>query len=270
MPRAMIFIDGTWLYKNRRRLEGEYGEKFVIDYGKIRPLIKNLLQQYLEGAEVDIVRVYLFGSYPVNVAPEDQELAKRQYEFYMDRKKKDQFEVELFEIDFRGMPIRKRPAETVELEEPEQEKTEFEKKEERAYEKPKEKCVDIALATSMLFYAAIPYAYDIAIPVIGDIDYMPVLQHVRRLGKRVFLVSIRGSCPKVFWDPEDPKGIRDFPIIYLNDYLDQLQLKEERRQCIYCKKWFPTTYKGDKPICPECMEKLKKREHDDSLSLPPG
>jgi uncharacterized LabA/DUF88 family protein len=257
MPRAMIFIDGTWLYKNRKRLEGEYGEKFKIDYSKIRPLIKNLLQQCLEGAEVDIVRVYLFGSYPVNVAPEDQELAKRQYEFYMDRKRKDQFEVELFEIDFRGMPIRKRPAETVEPENPEEEK-----KEERTYEKPKEKCVDIALATSMLFYAAIPYAYDIAVPIIGDIDYMPVLQHVRRLGKRIFLVSIRGSCPRVFWDPEDPKGVRDFPIVYLNDYLNQLQLKEERRQCINCKKWFPTTYKGDKPICEDCMEKLKKERYD--------
>jgi hypothetical protein len=123
----MIFIDGTWLYKNRKRLEGEYGEKLVIDYGKIRPLIKNLLQQYLEGAEVDIVRTYLFGSYPVNVAPEDQELANRQYEFYMDRKRKDQFEVELFKIDFRGMPIRKRPIETVEVEGLEEEKNRIRK-----------------------------------------------------------------------------------------------------------------------------------------------
>jgi len=46
---------------------------------------------------------------------------------------------------------------------------------------PKEKCVDIALSTSMLYFAAIPYAYDIGVAVIGDADYKPVVNSLSNL-----------------------------------------------------------------------------------------
>jgi uncharacterized LabA/DUF88 family protein len=239
----MIFIDGTWLWENLKLLGKEYGERYRIDYSAIRPLVKEILQKELNGAEVDIVRVNMFGSYIENPAPEDKDLAEAQIQFYEDRKKYDHFDVETFKIDFRGKPRRYRS--TI---------IENEKETDRKFEKPKEKCVDVALATSMLFYAAVPYAYDIAVAIIGDIDYLPVLQHVRKLGKRVMILGIRGSCPKAFWHPNDPERIRDFPTYYLNDYLPQLQLKEEKRQCVYCRKWVSTFYRGSRFICPECLK----------------
>src|SRR5437899_11811370 len=89
---------------------------------------------------------------------------------------------------------------------------------------PKEKCVDISLATSMLYFAAIPYAYDIAIGVVGDQDFKPVLQHVRRLGKRVAIASIKGCCAPEFADPADEARVKDFDIIWMDNFLDELEL----------------------------------------------
>ncbi len=79
---------------------------------------------------------------------------------------------------------------------------------------PKEKCVDIALATSMLFSAAMPNAYDVAVAVLGDQDFKPVLQSVRRLGKRVAIASIQGTCAEDLQDPRDEARVRDFKLIW--------------------------------------------------------
>jgi hypothetical protein len=41
----------------------------------------------------------------------------------------------------------------------------------------------------MLYFAAIPAAYDVAVLISGDRDYKPVLRAVRSLGKRTMLAS---------------------------------------------------------------------------------
>lgn len=60
----------------------------------------------------------------------------------------------------------------------------------------KEKCVDIALASEMLYYATLPNAYDIAVLVSGDFDFMPALLKVRQQGKRVAVCATRKSCSR--------------------------------------------------------------------------
>lgn len=136
---------------------------------------------------------------------------------------------------------------------------------------PQEKCVDVSLATSMLYFAAIPYAYDIAIAVVGDIDFKPVLQHVRRLGKRVAIASKKGSCPPDFYDPSDEARVKDFDIIWLDDLLHKLELKYERHQ-LQCESPFHTgkkeawtkfhPRKGQPFYCDVCREEFKKQKQD--------
>jgi uncharacterized LabA/DUF88 family protein len=58
---------------------------------------------------------------------------------------------------------------------------------------PQEKCVDISLAVSML-YNAVVGAYDIAVILTGDKDFIPAMEKTRTIGKRVALCSIRSSC----------------------------------------------------------------------------
>ena len=45
----------------------------------------------------------------------------------------------------------------------------------------REKCVDIALAVEMMHYATTPGAYDVAVLVTGDKDFMPAIQAVGKL-----------------------------------------------------------------------------------------
>ena len=47
-----------------------------------------------------------------------------------------------------------------------------------------EKCVDIAVASEMLYMTTVPDAYDIGIIVTGDKDFLPLLEKVRLRAKR--------------------------------------------------------------------------------------
>jgi len=63
-----------------------------------------------------------------------------------------------------------------------------------------EKCVDIKLAVEMLHYATVPDAYDIAVVVTGDKDFMPALKRTRQKGKRVALASMMPGCNRALLD----------------------------------------------------------------------
>jgi CspA family cold shock protein len=56
------------------------------------------------------------------------------------------------------------------------------------------------------------------------------LQHVRRLGKRVAIASIKSSCAPDYADPRDEARVKDFDTIWLDDLLHRLVLKFERHQ----------------------------------------
>jgi hypothetical protein len=144
-------------------------------------------------------------------------------------KKEFHFEVETFPVNYRGRHIRKEDRDPCD-----------------AF-KPKEKCVDICLATSMLYFAAIPQAYDLAIAVLGDQDFVPMLQFVRRLGKRVAIASVKGACSERLCDPRDEAKVRDYEIIWLDDLLGELELKFERKQRS-CESQY---HRGDRKVWTE-------------------
>ena len=213
MPKLMLFVDGTWLYRNTPRLGEAYGTRdFHIHYGLLPQVLGEEVASQLGVGEVDLVRTYLFGSYPANYDMRDEEAVQRQLDFYATLKEEYHYEVETFPIDFRGRRLRREdraPADRFE---------------------PKEKCVDLALASNILFYAAIPNVYDIAMVVLGDRDYRPVLQHVRRLGKRVAIASIQGCCSPELSDPADRMRVKDFDLLWLNDQISRIELKFEKHQ----------------------------------------
>lgn len=240
------------MYANTRKLGDSYGsDKYQVDFGKLPRVLADEVGTRLGANDVDVVRTYLFGSYAAECDERDEEAAERRKDFFGMLKEEYHYEVEIFPISFRGRRLRKEdrnPNDTFE---------------------PKEKCVDISLATSMLYFAAIPYAYDIAIAVIGDQDFKPVLQHVRRLGKRVAIASIKGACTPDFSDPRDDARVKDFDIVWLDDLLEKLELKYERHQ-LECdasqhrgnrKVW--TTFhprKGQKFFCDECRQILNRQK----------
>ena len=82
-----------------------------------------------------------------------------------------------------------------------------------------EKCVDIQLAVEMLHYATVPNAYDVAILLSGDKDFVPALVRTRQKGKQVCISSMRAGCNRVLY--ESPH-IRDYDIVWLENCLDEL------------------------------------------------
>ncbi len=259
MLKIMIFIDGTWLYSNTYKLSDAYGDpNFHVDFGKLPLVLAEEISRKAGGAAVEVVRTHLFGSSPTNYDPKDEEMVARRWDFFEMLREEYHYDVEIFPIDFKGRRLRKvdrQPDDTFE---------------------PREKCVDIALASAMLYYAAIPYAYDIAIAVFGDRDFVPLLQSVRRLGKRVAIASIKGSCSPVFADPRDEMRLKDFDIIWLDDLLPRLELKFERHQ-ERCESpihkgdplvW--TTYrprKGKRFFCEVCRAEYQRQKREAQREL---
>jgi hypothetical protein len=251
MTKTMIFVDGTWLYANTAKLAADYGRTDLqIDYGLLPDAVSGKVRDRLGLPSVDIVRTNLFASFPINFDPQDQEIVRRRIDFFDMLKEEYHYEIETYPIDFRGRRVRsidRDPADSFE---------------------PREKCVDIALASAMLYYAAIPSAYDVAIVVIGDRDYIPVLQRVRRLAKRVGIASIRGSCASEYADPVDHARVKDLDIVWLNDMIPDIELRYERRQLV-CQSEFHqgdrrvwTTYrprKGQPFYCDECRRVFTER-----------
>lgn len=82
---------------------------------------------------------------------------------------------------------------------------------------PNEKGVDIQLAVDMLYYATVPDAYDVALLLTGDKDFLPALIRCRQKGKRVGLVSMRTGSVAF----EDTPNLKDYDTIWLEDYLSQ-------------------------------------------------
>jgi len=208
MLRVMIFIDGSWLTHAVSILrEKAKDPNLRINYGSFPQLLAKKMSERLKTSEADVVRVNFFASIPINVHPKDLSEVEKQQAFYEILRRVFHYETEIFEIDFQGRrlhPEDRDPSDPF---------------------TPREKCVDVALASSMLYYAAIN-AYDVAIPVIGDADYIPVLQYVHRLGKRIMITSVHGSCCE-FYDPlKDPtnsKGIRDIDTLFLDEIIEEIR-----------------------------------------------
>lgn len=198
--RAMVFIDGTWLGVVANRLADQHGivgrTGGPLDFGQL-PVVcaESVAQQMAPGTALDIVRTHWFGSIAANFDPADADVVQRRAEFFDALRRQYRYEVVRFETDYRGGRVRRTERGTE--------------------EEPREKAVDVGLATALLEMAALD-AYDIAIVIAGDRDFVPALQAVRRLGKRVALVTARGSCPREFADVNDAARVRDFDLLLLD------------------------------------------------------
>lgn len=253
MYKVMIFIDGTWLYRTLPRLAETCGkQEFKVDYGILPQVIARELGERLGvGAKgIDVVRNHLFASLPTNYDYQDENLITRQEEFYNLLKEDYHYQTEIFDIDFRGRRVRH-----------------GDRDQEDSFQ-PREKCVDIALASQLLYHAALPWTLDIAVVVLGDRDFIPVLNTVRRLGKRVAIVSVRSSCSQELADPRDDAGVKDFDLIWMDDLIEELELKYEPQQ-LECQSpdhlgesLFWTTYRprrGEPVYCDTCRQAYAER-----------
>lgn len=231
--KSMIFIDGSWLFHNLSHLRDIFNDpNYVINYKKLPGLVAGILNKQV-GDRIDVVRTNFFGAMPINKPGFDP---TPQQNFFTFLEKDCHYSMEIHDIDFKNH-------------------TDIH---------PQEKCVDVALATSMMMYAAIPGSYDIGVLVAGDLDYMPLLKRVRLLGKRTMLVAMR-SFPD--YAPSNEKlicdySLFDFDVLFLDDYLEELRLVREKklRTCDSCGEKMFTSWEGEQFYCPACLRDFSEKD----------
>ena len=210
MIKAMLFIDGGWLYANMAELGKVAGKTdFQVDFGRLPGVLAEEIGRQT-GLRVDIVRSHYFGSYAENYDSVDENSVERRKAFFARLREDHNYEVETFPIDYRGRRLRRQDRDP-----------------DDGFA-PREKCVDVALAVTLMRYATMPGAMDVAIVLLGDRDFEPLLQEVRRYGKRIVLASVDSACAAELADPADPSHVRDFEIIWLDDLLAKIDRWRDR------------------------------------------
>lgn len=217
----MLFIDGGWMFHNKKILLDAFdSEEVDVDYKKIPLLVKKHVEEHT-GCNADVVRTNFFGSIPVN-KPDFN--SNKQKSFYKYLKEDCFFETEVFEIDYQN-------------------DDDF---------KPKDKSLNIALASSAMGNVAID-SFDIAAFVISDTSYIPLINRIKALGKRVILVGIDNGVDVRL---QNRKTIFDLPNLYLDHNLPFIKLErnEHYRACMNCQAEELTNWHGAEFYCENCRE----------------
>lgn len=218
--KAMVFIDGGWLYRSRSTLFSKLGEEnFEIDYAKLPKIfcedVANLLDE-----DISLVRTNYFGTIP---SARSGFNTSKQYAFYDFLERNCGYETEIHEVDVGT----------------------------------DENWIKMSLASSLMFYAAQPGAFDIAIVIGDDPDYAPVLRRARLFGKRIQVVGAHtpdGKDPAPNASLANRSRVSDFPLLWIDDHASEVRLVRQRvtRFCKQCGREEETTWAGPEFFCSAC------------------
>lgn len=198
--KAMLFIDGTWLYysiheRNEQRCPfiKKYGRgwqmRYQFDWAALPRVVSEQLQQEqqkwdLTTRPVEIVRASVYTS-----VKKDTSRFSNRIRMFQDMQAAN---YDVFIMETVG---------------------------------PGEKCVDIQLAVEMLHYATVPNAYDVAILLSGDKDFLPALVRTRQKGRKVGIVSMRTGCNRALYETPN---VKDYDVVWIEDYLDRLMIPRDQ------------------------------------------
>ena len=229
--KAMVFIDGAWLYRSRTTVFAKLGEEnFEVDYARLPRLLCEELANAID-EDVSLVRTLYYGTIPSARASFNTGKQRAFYEFL---ENSCHYETNIHEVDVGyGENL------------------------------ADEAWISMALASSMLFYAAMPSAYDVAIVVSDNLVYAQPLRTARLLGKRIQVVSLRtkeGELPLPGTTLLGKSRVMDFAPIYLDDHAAEMKLVRELRTriCKQCGREEETTWAGADFFCSECRGKHRK------------
>ena len=214
--KAIVFIDGGWLYKCRTALFSKLGEEnFEIDYAKLPRLLCEEVANVLD-EDISLVRTLYFGTIP---SARSGFNTSKQYSFYDFLERTCGYDTNIHEVDVGNDDVRTST------------------------------WVDVSIATNLIYYSALPGVMDIAVVVGENPDLAPALRRCRSLGKRVQLVSVRNGDY-----PFSMSRVSDFSPIYLDDHAADMKLVRERikRVCKQCGREEETTWAGTDFFCSQC------------------
>ena len=227
--KAMVFIDGAWLYRNRNSIFRKLGEAngCEIDYAKLPRVFRDDVANFLD-EDISLVRTNYFGTLP---SARSSFSSPKQRSFYDFLERNCGYEMEIHEVDVGG---------------------------EGGHD---ETWIKMALGASLMYNAALPSALDIAILIGDDVDYAPVLHRVRSYGKRIQLVTAHddddGSSPAAGTSLIWKSRVSDFPPLFIDDHAEEVRLVRETvtRVCKQCGREEETTWAGPEFFCSSCRRR---------------
>ena len=223
--KAMAFIDGAWLYRNRTSIFAKLGEAngCEIDYAKLPRVFCEDVANYLD-EDVGLVRTNYFGTLP---SARSSFSSSKQRAFYEFLERSCGYEMEIHEVDVAG---------------------------DGGHD---DMWIKMALGASLMFSAAMPGALDVAILIGDDLDYAPVLRRARLFGKRIQLATAHaadGTQPALGTSLIWKSRVSDFPPLYIDDHAEEVRLVREsvKRVCKQCGREEVTTWAGPEFFCSSC------------------
>ena len=216
--KAMVFIDGGWLYKCRTALFSKLGEEnFEIDYAKLPRLLCEDVANALD-EDVSLVSTLYFGTIP---SARSGFNTSKQYAFYDFLERNCRYQTNIQEINVGGEESRSQST-----------------------------WVDVSMATNIVYYGTLSSVMDIAIVVSDNVDLFPAIRRIRYLGKRVQVVTAHGISEESLAS----SGVGDFDPIYLDNHAAEVKLVRERvtRVCKQCGREEETTWAGPEFFCSKC------------------
>jgi uncharacterized LabA/DUF88 family protein len=205
MAKAAVFIDGSWLsIICGDRLHEEETKDLVARYAELPTRLISALSAHLVDETPLLGRTYYFGSFPVYYDEVDRPVAERFRAFHNGLRSLG-WTLETYSRGCHGYRLID-DAGRLRL--------------------PKEKCVDVALASTLVYLASSRDPFDIAIAVVGDRDFAPALRLARRAGKRVAIATASTNSWPGYWGDAETKRaepIRDFPPIWLESVVPAIR-----------------------------------------------
>jgi len=218
--KAMVFIDGGWLYRSRTTLFAKLGEdNFEIDYAKLPKIFCEDVANRLD-EDISLVRTNYFGTIP---SARSGFNTSKQYAFYDFLERNCGYETEIHEVDVGT----------------------------------DENWIKMSLASSLMYYAAQNSAFDVAIVIGDDPDYAPALRRARLFGKRIQIIGVHtpeGKAPAPAATLDSRSRVCDFPLLWIDDHASEVRLVRERvtRFCKQCGREEETTWAGPEFFCSDC------------------
>jgi cold shock CspA family protein len=199
MLKAVVFVDADWLCASTLDLSDPQDiSDLQIDHRRLGSVLADEIGRRHHVGPIDVVRNHYFASRPRRAYGDDQALLQRRRELLARLEGDPHVELEMVDLAGGSRSVDRDDRAGV-------------------------ASVPVALTVTAMRYALTPGVLDLAIVVLGDAGFAPLLRELRRLGKRVALVSIEGSCARELVEPAKSLRVWDFEVVWLNDVLGRIE-----------------------------------------------
>jgi cold shock CspA family protein len=200
----MVFVDADWLCASVLDPGGPAGRPDLqIDHRRLGAVLADEIGRRHHLGPIDVVRSHYFISRPRNHEGRDQALVQRRRELVGRLQEEPRIELEVLGVDHDDRSS--------------------------GGEGDRAPDVHVAMTVAAMRAALTPGVLDLAIFVLGDRGFAPLLRELRRLGRRVALASLDGSCAPGLADPGNPLRTADFEVLWLDEVVGRLEKWRGRR-----------------------------------------